>query len=227
MTSLFVTASGTDVGKTFVMTQLIAALRKAGYRVRALKPIASGFDPAQPQNSDSGRLLLAQNLSPTAANLDAVTPWRFTAPLSPDMAAEREHRRIPFDALVKFCKSATDIDITLIEGIGGTMVPIDETHTVVDWIKALDVPTLLVVGSYLGTLSHALTASVVLQDRGCELAGVIVSESVAQPVTPEETAAVLQRFLRPVPVRVLPRLGSAGSTATLNWLELLEAHLRR
>ena len=62
MTTLFVTASGTDVGKTFVMLQLIAELRAAGRRVRALKPVASGFAEAQPDDSDTGRLLRAQGL---------------------------------------------------------------------------------------------------------------------------------------------------------------------
>jgi dethiobiotin synthetase len=219
MTTFFITASGTDVGKTHVMTQLIAALGST-YRLRALKPIATGFDAADPQNSDSARLLLAQNLPPTAENLDTVTPWRFAAPLSPDMAAKRERRSIPFDELVDFCKLRTEAQITLIEGIGGAMVPIDERHTVLDWISALDAITLLVVGSYLGTLSHALTAAAALQARRCRLAAVIVSESATQPVASEETAAVLRRFLRPLPVHVLPRVASP-EPPNLNWLAVL------
>ncbi len=62
MTTLFVTASGTDVGKTFVTLRLIDELSAAGYRVRALKPVASGFDAANPAASDTGALLRAQDL---------------------------------------------------------------------------------------------------------------------------------------------------------------------
>jgi len=215
MTTLFVTASGTDVGKTFVAVRLIAELRGAGYRVRALKPVASGFDAGRGADSDTGQLLRAQGRTLDVASLDAVSPWRFAAALSPDMAAARERRAIPFDALVGFCRAPSDADVTLIEGIGGVMVPLDGEHTVLDWIVALDAPVLLVVGSYLGTLSHSLTAAATLETRGAALAGVVVSESAEQPVAAEVTAATLRRFLPTTTVHVLPRGAPAGTAPLL------------
>ena len=223
MTTLFVTASGTDVGKTFVTLRLIDELTAAGYRVRALKPVASGFDAANPSASDTGALLSAQGFEPTPANLDAVSPWRFAAPLSPDMAAARERRTVPFEALVDFCRAPRDVDVTLIEGIGGVMVPLDDTHTVLDWLVELDALTLLVVGSYLGTLSHSLTAAAALKARGARIGGVIVSESAEQPAPAAETAMVLARYLRPTTVQVLPRHAARGATPLL---PLLTPYLR-
>ena len=207
MTTVFVTSSGTGIGKTFVTLRLIAELKASGRSVRALKPVASGFDPTSLADSDTGALLRAQALEPTAANLDAVSPWRFAAPLSPDMAAARERRSIPFDALVAHCReSSRSSGTTLIEGVGGVMAPLDAQHTVLDWIVALAEPTLLVVGSYLGTLSHGLTAATALRDRGVQLLALIVSESAEQPVPAAETAATFARFLGPAPVLVLPRV---------------------
>ena len=223
MTTLFVTASGTDVGKTFVMLRLIDELTAAGYRVCALKPVASGFDAANPGASDTGALLRAQGRVLDIANLDAVSPWRFAAPLSPDMAAARERHAVPFAALVDFCRAPRDADVTLIEGVGGVMVPLDDTHTVLDWLAALDAPALLVVGSYLGTLSHSLTAAAALRTRGARIAGVVVSESAEQPVPAAETATVLARFLRPTPVQVLPRHAPRGAAPLL---PLMAPHLR-
>jgi dethiobiotin synthetase len=221
MTTVFVTSSGTGIGKTFVTLRLIAELSAAGHRARALKPVASGFDAANPADSDSALLLRAQGLGVTQANLDAVSPWRFAAPLSPDMAAARERRSIPFTALVAHCHAgANDPGVTLIEGIGGVMVPLDGEHTVLDWIVALEAPALLVVGSYLGSLSHSLTAAAVLRERGVPLAGIVVSESELEPVPAAETAAALTRFLAPVPLRVLPR----ASPAPL--LPLIEPYLK-
>jgi len=221
MTTLFVTSSGTGIGKTFVTLKLIAELKAAGRRVRALKPVASGFDAARPADSDTGELLRALELEPTAANLDAVSPWRFATPLSPDMAAARERRTIPFDALVAHCRAAgRSGEVTLIEGIGGVKVPLDAEHTVLDWIAALEAPALLVVGSYLGTLSHGLTAIAALRTRGVTLAGVVVSESEEQPVPAAETAATLGRFIAPVAVRVLPR------AATIPLLPLVDPYLK-
>jgi dethiobiotin synthetase len=222
VTTLFVTGSGTDVGKTFVVSCLLAELRAASYRTRALKRVATGFDDARPENTDSGRLLLAQGSAVTRAAVAAITPWRFAAPLSPDMAAAREGRAIPFDALLGFCRAPADVDVTLIEGIGGVMVPLDRERTVLDWIAALGAPALLVAGSYLGTLSHTLTAARVLRERGCALAAVIVSESAEQPVDAAETAAVLARFVD-APVAVVPRLHPRRSAPAL--LPLLERYL--
>jgi dethiobiotin synthetase len=218
VSALFVTATGTEVGKTYVAVELIRALRAARRTVRALKPIASGFDAAAPENSDSGTLLSALGVPVSTAALDAVTPWRFAAPLSPDMAAAREGRAVDWSSLVGFCRRAIDDTggdaVTLIEGIGGVMVPIDDHHTVLDLIAALDVPALLVAGSYLGTLSHTLTAAGMLAARGCRIAAVVIDESVDQPVEPHETAAVLGRFLRLLPIVVLRRAGDGPARET-------------
>jgi len=214
MTTLFVTATGTGVGKTFVTAKLVAELRAARRSVRALKPVASGFDASDIDSSDSGVLLDALGLPATAAHLEDVSPWRFAAPLSPDMAAARERRAIPFDELLEFCRALQPVDVTLIEGIGGVMVPLDHEHTVLDWIAQLGAPTLLVAGSYLGTLSHTLTAVAALRARGVEPFAVIVSESEQQPVPLEETAAAIRRFVTPVAVAALPRVTTAASRGT-------------
>lgn len=205
MTTLFLTGSGTDVGKTFVAGLLLEQLARAGRSACALKPIASGFDERAALESDAARLLVAQGLEPTAGAIARVSPWRFAAPLSPDMAAAREGRAIDFDALLDFCREPRSADVTLIEGIGGVMVPIDREHTVLDWIAALGAPVLLVAGSYLGTLSHTLTAAGMLRARGATIAGIVVNESASQPVPAEETAEVLARFADGVPIRLVRR----------------------
>ncbi len=167
--------------------------------------MATGYDPLQPELSDSGVLLGALGEPVDIRLIEQITPWRFEEPLSPDMAADRERRSIPFSQLVEFCAERPRVDVTLIEGIGGIMVPLDSSHTVLDWLEALAIPVLLVVGGYLGTLSHTLTAVGMLRSRGQELAGIIVNESPDQPVTLAETAAVIARFVEPTPVQILPR----------------------
>jgi dethiobiotin synthetase len=103
---------------------------------------------------------------------------------------------VPFDALVEFCRaSAARSDVTLIEGIGGVMVPLDDRHTVLDWIAALDSPAVLVAGSYVGTLSHTLTAASMLDARGIDVMGVVVSETPGSAASLGETVDSLARFL--------------------------------
>jgi len=74
-------------------------------------------------------------------------------------------------------------------------------------IAAIGCPAVLVAGSYLGTLSHTLTAVEALAGRGIPLAGIVVSESAESPVPLAETVATVKRLVAPVPVTGLRHLG--------------------
>ena len=207
MTAFFVTGSGTDIGKTFVTAAIIHELRRRGRRSTALKPVASGFDPTQVAASDPGILLAALGHHPTTAALDRIAPWRFRAPLSPDMAARRDGRVIDFTTLVEHSRmAAAENDLLLIEGVGGVMVPIDETHTVLDWMATLRLPVILVGGSYLGAISHSLTALDALHSRALKVAALVVNETAGSSVALDETATTVARFAAAVPIVALPRL---------------------
>jgi len=207
--AVFVTGTGTDVGKTFVTAALVRHQRDAGRPVDAFKPVMSGFDPANVANSDAGILLTALGRTATPQEIDRIAPWRFVAPLSPDLAAEAEGRSIDFGKLVDFSRVvAYGPGTVFIEGVGGIMVPLDQTHTVLDWMSALRIPVLLVAGSYLGTISHTLTALHVLAQRNLDIAGVVVSESTASGHSLDDTVATIARFAVPIDVIGLPRLSS-------------------
>ncbi len=200
MTAIFITGTGTDVGKTFVGASLIRHLRQMGRSVDAIKPVVSGFDPDQPDASDPGILLQALGFPVTLQNIERISPWRFRAAISPDLAARREGRRIDVDDVVAFCKSAIEDrrEILLVEGVGGIMVPLDEQRTILDVMMALQLPLILVVGSYLGTISHTLTALDALFRRDMAVLAIIVSETPGSPVPLDETVAAIARFAEPV-----------------------------
>jgi dethiobiotin synthetase len=208
VTAVFITSTGTDIGKTFVTAGLIAHLRKTGRSVEAIKPVVTGFAPATAAASDPGVLLSALGRPVAEAEIAKISPWRFRAPLSPDLAAARERRTLDFDALVAFSRQAVTSDVLLIEGVGGIMVPLDDRHTVLDWMGALGLPLVLVAGSYLGTISHTLSAVDVLQRRNLQIAAIVVSESTNSPVALDDTVASIGRFVQPIPVCALPRLPS-------------------
>jgi dethiobiotin synthetase len=213
MTAIFITATGTDIGKTFVASGLIRYWRAMGKPVDALKPVATGFDAANAPATDPGVLLAALGRPAEAGEIDRISPWRYAAPLSPDMAARKENRPLHFGRLVDFCRRAieTSEGALLIEGIGGVMVPLDEKHTVLDWIVALNVPVVLLTGSYLGALSHSLTALDALQRNRVALKAILVNETQASTVPLAETTATLSRFSGNLPVLTLPRLPAADA----------------
>jgi dethiobiotin synthetase len=204
---VFVTGTGTDVGKTFVTAALVRHLRSAGKVVDAFKPVVSGFDPDHVAGSDPDVLLAALGRPSTMDEIARISPWRFAAPLSPDLSARREGTTIQFAELVAFSRNAADAGgMVFIEGVGGIMVPLDDAHTVLDWMSALRCPVLVVAGSYLGTISHTLTALRVLAERGLKVAGVVVSESASPGASLADTVASIGRFAPSISVVALTRV---------------------
>lgn len=208
MAAYFVTSTGTDIGKTFVTAALIRYLRESNQPVAALKPVVSGYDSSVADTSDPAVLLTALGRPVTAHEVDRIAPWRFRAPLSPDLAAAREGRRIDFDELVEFTRAAINAATgpLFIEGVGGIMVPLDGRRTVLDWMSELNIPLLLVVGGYLGTISHTLTALDVLAQRKLAVAAIVVCENRRDTVELDDTVASISRFAGSIGVVGLPRL---------------------
>jgi dethiobiotin synthetase len=212
MSAYFVTGTGTDIGKTFVAAGLLRHLHEAGQPVWALKPVVSGFDPANLRASDPGILLEAMGHSVSPDCIARISHWRFAAPLSPDMASARESKEVDFEALVAFCRDeiSSRRGTLIIEGVGGVMAPLDTRHTVLDWIAALGIPAILVAGTYLGTISHTLTAAGALTRAGVQIAALVVNDRGDGAVPIDDTVATLARFLSGIPIATIPR--AAGET---------------
>jgi len=207
--AVFVAGSHTDVGKTHVACGLIRAARAAGLSVDALKPVVSGFDVEDWADSDPGRLVTAMGLARSAAALNATSPWIFRAPLAPPMAAALEGQSFAIAEVAAFCaQRRTPADLFLVEGAGGVMSPLASDGTNLDLMLALRMPAILVGGSYLGSMSHLLTALEVLRARNLPVAALVVSQS-ADPDAPDfpDTVAEIARFAAPAPVFSAPRGG--------------------
>jgi dethiobiotin synthetase len=197
MQPFFITSSGTEIGKTLITTALCHQLLQKSRTVRALKPLISGFDVAD-AGSDSALILDSLGQEVSTKTISAISPWRFAAPLAPSMAAAKEGCKVDMQELVRFCQQAAqgEEDYLLVEGVGGVMVPLTETHTVLDWMEQLSWPVVLVVGSYLGSISHTLTAIEALRARGLALQVLVVSQSDNSGVPLADTVEELRRFVR-------------------------------
>ena len=207
MSAVFVTGTGTDIGKTFVVARLLQVMRRNGFDARAIKPVVSGFDPGKAAVSDPGLRLSAMGgaISPDA--IHAISPFRFAAPLAPDLAAPTEGRRLSVAEIVAFCRAkiAESKGPLLIEGVGGVMSPIANDGTGLDVMKALKIPAALVAGTYLGAISHALTAVSVIRSAGVDLRVVGVNESEGGSIGLGLTIESLRRFLPGVEVQGIRR----------------------
>jgi len=165
MRRIFITATDTDAGKTYVTASLLRALKKTGRDVIGLKPIASGSEGAA-ISSDVAALLKAQDLPDSAA--PSINLYSFNAALAPSQAAAKEDQHIDPQTLLAWCEEQSKgHDISLIEGVGGLMVPLAENYLVCDWLDDMpDCEVLLVVRARLGGINHALLTLDKLQRMG-------------------------------------------------------------
>lgn len=151
--AVFITATDTGAGKTWVTAAAIRQLLAGGVSARALKPVVCGLDEAG-FNEDVQALLAAQQMNHPAD----ISLYRFALPAAPSQAAAAEGLELEPEALLSWCAARRqDVDVCLIEGVGGLMVPLTDRWLVSDWIAAMaDCEIWLVVGCRLGAINHTL-----------------------------------------------------------------------
>jgi len=199
MRPLFFTGTGTDIGKTHVLCSIIRAWRSGDRPMRVLKPVISGFDPSALNETDTIRLMRANGDALTGEGVQAVSPWRFRAPLSPDLAARKERRDLALETVVSWCLDHISREMpTVIEGAGGVMSPIACDGLNLDLIRELDARPVLVAGTYLGTISHTLSALRVLDGR-CT---VILNDHPQGDTPVADTAQTIARYAPRADIRI-------------------------
>ena len=176
MRGLFVTGTDTGVGKTFVTAGLARLLSDRGLSVGVMKPVETGCarrgDDLIP--ADAMQLLTAAG---GHQDFSSVCPYRFEAPLAPDMAARQAGQSIdPILILDRFRTVAASHDIVLVEGAGGLLVPIWERYTMADLAGDVGLPLLVVTASRLGAVSHTLLTLEHARFRGLPVAAYVLNQ---------------------------------------------------
>ena len=181
MKKYFITATGTDIGKTFLCCEIIKYLKQQKYNVKAIKPVMTGFDINNYDefaDIDNVKILKSLNGIINRQNLINISPFSFIYPASPDIAARYESKAyVDYDLLLEYCRdflNKEDNDYAFIEGIGGIMVPLNKDKLLLDLIKDLDIEIILISGNYLGTLNHSLASLALL--KGCKIKSVIMND---------------------------------------------------
>jgi dethiobiotin synthetase len=176
---LFITGTGTGVGKTYVAALIARELREAGKRVGVYKPVASGcqLDRGEPVSPDALALWEAAGRPGT---LEQVCPQRFAAPLAPHLAARAERRRVDPRLLregIRFWRETSDF--VLVEGAGGLMSPVSDEDYNADLAAEFGYPLVVVSANVLGTINATLQTLVTAGTRGLRVAGVVLNSPTA------------------------------------------------
>ncbi len=162
---IFVTATNTNIGKTYTTLSLMEEVAKQGLRPGAFKPIETGVMDNRP--ADGTQLLTTMHrLNPSAkeVTIDDIVPFQFELPAAPYVA--KGEQAIPFEPIIEKLKRVEEVcDILFIEGAGGLLVPIDERHFMIDLPNIFDAHTLLIAPSRLGSINDTLLSMEALQHR--------------------------------------------------------------
>ena len=219
---IFVTGTGTEVGKTTVAAAFAGALRRLGVRVGVCKPIASGC-PKFPDRGNMGVLADEDFLSPDASAmarmaglsdqdetlLRLMSPIRYGAPVSPHIAARIEGREPDWRkvaAAMDFWQE--NCEFLIVEGAGGWLVPLDHHDTTVGDIAAtLRLPVLVVTTSELGTLNVTALTVQAIRQRQLVASGIVINRVPARPDLAAQTNIDELPRLTGVPIRgTLPQV---------------------
>jgi dethiobiotin synthetase len=178
---VFVTGTDTGVGKTYIAAALAEAVKKYGMSVGVLKPISTG------NRDDAKRLMKA---SRSKEPIDRVNPVHLKYSLAPMMAARLSGEKLDLAPVWDSWKHMKKTyEFTIVEGVGGVMVPLKKNMMIVDMIKKFSLPVVVVARPYLGTINHTLLTVDKLQQKGLTVAGIILScrssSTLAEKTNPE------------------------------------------
>ena len=176
MKSFFITGTDTDAGKTFVTAGIVKALRNSGIEAMPAKPVQSGCINNIASDLEFALSLCEMDLPDSVKG--KLCPIRFEPACSPHLAAELTDTSIDVDEMVANLNNLKNEYKTIIaEGAGGVLVPVGNNTTMLDLMKKLNWPVILVVANKLGAINHALLSITVLREAGLVIAGVVINHT--------------------------------------------------
>ena len=190
---VFITGTDTGVGKTFVSALLVRALRDRGLRPGYVKSMATGVEGNICEDVD-----FVKRYGFVEGELHELCPIRLKMPASPYAAARAEGVSLDIGAVVNaYEKCSATHDVTVVEGVGGLMVPITRDAMVLDLIALLGLPVLVVCRPGLGTINHTLLTLKALERAGAQTAGFVTcGERADDDPTVMENPSVIEEFSR-------------------------------
>ncbi|KPJ90206.1 MAG: hypothetical protein AMJ53_14510 [Gammaproteobacteria bacterium SG8_11] len=171
----FITGTDTEIGKTTASLVLMRAFKQQGYQVAGMKPVAAGcqLTPDGLRNDDAQKLLSESSID---LPYELVNPFAYEPPIAPHIAAAIINDTLNIGAIANaYAKIAAQVDVVIVEGVGGWAVPINDKQTMADVAKALKLPVILVSGIRLGCLNHTLLSIDAIRAKGCHIAGWIAN----------------------------------------------------
>jgi dethiobiotin synthetase len=211
---IFITATGTDVGKTMMAAGILRRLRRTGENAMVMKPVQTGGAPdasGRLSAPDISTVLRMAEVAVDDETLRLLSPCVYAPACSPHLAARLAGRPVSLDAIAAAARHlSTRYPFLVVEGAGGVMAPLNETETMLDLAASLAMPAVLVSHGGLGAINHVLLSLAALRSRSLPILGVILNET--QPV------AEAAHFIHDDNACAIEALGHVRVLARVPWL---------
>ncbi|MFA5104566.1 MAG: dethiobiotin synthase [Candidatus Margulisiibacteriota bacterium] len=210
MKSLFVCGTDTGVGKTIVTGLLAKTLLSKGYSVITQKWVQTG-SKGFPKDIAAHLTLMGKKRRDVKDIIDLVCPYRFAFASSPHLAAKLEGKKVDVKKLKNAYKKLCGMfDFVIIEGVGGALVPLNEKTLLLDLVKELKIPVLLVVGNKLGAINHTLLTAEAIKKRGLKIAGIVFNRARKGAISSiqKDNIKIVSQFINTAFLIDLPRFAN-------------------
>ncbi len=193
---IFVTGTDTEVGKTYVSVGLLKLLASQGFSTLGIKPLASGCEQKDGElyNEDAMQLHSASSIK---LDYQAINPLTFIPPVAPHIPAEQQGMPLSTQLVNEKCITAMQYpaDATIVEGIGGWLMPLSYNETMADFVVANQLPVVLVVGLRLGCLNHTLLTYQAIQQAGVSMLGWVANCMEPDMLAQQENISMLKAWI--------------------------------
>lgn len=206
MKKIFIAGTDTGIGKTFVSCLLLKEFNAIPLKTFAIKPIATGCQQnsyGEWQNNDA---LCLQTASSIKQPYKVVNPIALKDPIAPHLAARKMNIELSKASVKKsiLFSLQQNAEITIIEGVGGWLVPLNDRELFADVICELNIPIILVVGMKLGCLNHALLTYTNMLAMNASIIGWIANCLLPDTLLLNENIYTLQKLLKKPCLGVIP-----------------------
>jgi dethiobiotin synthetase len=202
---IFVTGTGTEVGKTVAAATIARTLAGEGQRVAVFKPAVTGLDEGVETDHE-----LLRRASGSGQGDEEIAPYRYGPPASPHLAAALAGEEIDPERLRQAASTAAEgADAIVCEGVGGLLVPLSPGYLVRDLAADLGYPLVVVASPGLGTINHTLLTVEAARAAGLEVAAIILNPWPSDPSEIERSNRETIAAFAGAPVLTLPRLDLA------------------
>ncbi len=212
---IFITGTDTGVGKTLVATGIVRWLRTQGIDAVPMKPVQTGADKRGGKliAPDLAFCLAASGLQPGPDEIRLMSPYLYESACSPHLAG-RMNGRYPEISALKDCADTLLLrhQAIIVEGAGGIMVPLNEKDTMLDLMKTLGYPVVLVSRVGLGAINHALLSIQALRAAGLEPIGIVFNQA--------EPPSLENRFIEEDNPKTIARLGRVQVLGKMDYVDM-------